>query len=209
MIIPASMYIPPIPKKTSELENDSEFITIHDVPTNLSSFTNDMQYVDQDELLSRINALPLPPDHVSQLVNDSGYITSPELQQLLERLPEPPSTTSEITEGDNLYFTDERVLSVVQGLGYKKTEMFKAVTDPLGIINITFEKEYASVPHVTAQLMSGWSFDKAPVILDLTTKGCRIRVEQRKPVTLLGIEVLLAVTTPVPNVMVSVKVTPH
>lgn len=58
----------PVPSATSDLANDSGFITAEAIPTNVSAFENDAGYVTASEL-------PPIPSKVSELENDSGYIT--------------------------------------------------------------------------------------------------------------------------------------
>ena len=80
------------PTRTSQLTNDSGFITAQDipdiptvdVPTKLSELTNDVGYITADA----IPAIPTVPTRVSQLTNDAGYITAADI----------PSSTSAIAE---------------------------------------------------------------------------------------------------------------
>ena len=61
-----------IPTKTSDLTNDSGFITEADipaVPTKTSDLTNDSGFITESDI-------PTIPTKTSQLTNDSGYITS-------------------------------------------------------------------------------------------------------------------------------------
>ena len=55
-----------VPTKTSELSNDSGFITSADVPTNTSQLSNDSGFITSADV----------PTKTSQLSNDSGFITS-------------------------------------------------------------------------------------------------------------------------------------
>ena len=76
-----------IPTATSELTNDSGFITSADVPTKTSDLTNDSGYIttadvsavglsgDYDDLTNK----PTIPTLTSQLTNDSGFITSSDI----------------------------------------------------------------------------------------------------------------------------------
>lgn len=81
-----------IPTKTSELENDSGFITSSDLPTKTSQLVNDSGFTTASDL----------PTKTSQLENDSGFITVGDLPN-----PELPS----VTEADN-----GKVLRVVNGV---------------------------------------------------------------------------------------------
>ena len=76
-----------IPTATSDLTNDSGFITNADIPTDVSAFTNDAGYItssdvsavglsgDYDDLTNK----PTIPTLTSQLTNDSGFITSSDI----------------------------------------------------------------------------------------------------------------------------------
>ena len=76
-----------IPTATSELTNDSGFITSADVPTKTSDLTNDSGYIttadvsavglsgNYDDLTNK----PTIPTLTSQLTNDSGFITSSDI----------------------------------------------------------------------------------------------------------------------------------
>ena len=81
-----------IPTKTSELQNDSGFITSSDLPTKTSQLVNDSGFTTASDL----------PTKTSQLENDSGFITASDLPN-----PELPS----VTEADN-----GKVLRVVNGV---------------------------------------------------------------------------------------------
>lgn len=78
---------PSIPTKTSDLTNDSGFITSAAVPTKTSDLTNDSgfitnqvsnlaNYYDQATINSMFNALPAVPTKTSDLTNDSGFLTT-------------------------------------------------------------------------------------------------------------------------------------
>lgn len=69
--------IPTVPTKTSDLTNDSGYITAAAIPANVSTFTNDAGYVTAAAL----------PTKTSDLTNDSGFITSAAV----------PTKTSELT----------------------------------------------------------------------------------------------------------------
>lgn len=61
-----------IPTTTSQLTNNSGFITIADVPTKVSQLQNDSNYATQSEL----------PTKTSELTNDSGFINSSEVSNI-------------------------------------------------------------------------------------------------------------------------------
>ena len=69
----------PIPTKTSDLTNDSGFITDADVPTKTSDLTNDSGFITDADI----------PTKTSELTNDSGFITSADI-------PTIPTNTSQL-----------------------------------------------------------------------------------------------------------------
>lgn len=92
----------PVPSKTSELDNDSGFITSAAIPSKVSELDNDAGYI-------TMSAIPAIPSKTSELDNDSGFITSSalpskvsELQNdtgfiTLSEVPPNPSKVSELT----------------------------------------------------------------------------------------------------------------
>ena len=68
-----------IPTKTSDLTNDSGFITDADVPTKTSDLTNDSGFITDADI----------PTKTSELTNDSGFITSADI-------PTIPTKTSQL-----------------------------------------------------------------------------------------------------------------
>ena len=80
---------PTIPTKTSELTNDSGFVTLNDfdIPAKTSDLSNDSGFI-------TINDVPVVtvPERTSDLTNDSGFITSDDLQNITV-----PTKTSDLT----------------------------------------------------------------------------------------------------------------
>ena len=72
---------PSIPTKTSELVNDSGFITDSSIPTKTSQLTNDSGFITESSI----------PTKTSQLTNDSGFITDADV----------PTKTSQLTNDSN------------------------------------------------------------------------------------------------------------
>lgn len=66
-----------IPSKTSDLTNDSGFITAEDVPTKVSELDNDSGYITETALSPYAKKTELPTK-TSQLTNDSGFIKASE-----------------------------------------------------------------------------------------------------------------------------------
>lgn len=99
-----------LPTKTSELDNDSRFITAEDlpnVPDVVSAFTNDAGYITSAVLPTKTSDLTNDsgfvtassiPTKTSDLTNDSGYITA-------QNIPSIPSKTSEL-KNDSGFITD-------------------------------------------------------------------------------------------------------
>lgn len=73
-----------VPTKTSELTNDSGYVTASAIPTKTSDLTNDSGYVTASAI----------PTETSDLTNDSGFITAADI-------PAIPSKTSDLTNDSN------------------------------------------------------------------------------------------------------------
>jgi hypothetical protein len=80
----------PVPSKTSELDNDSGFITSAAIPSKVSELDNDVGYVTAEAI----------PSKVSELDNDAGYITMSAI----------PSKTSEL-DNDSGFITASAIPS--------------------------------------------------------------------------------------------------
>lgn len=66
-----------IPAKTSDLENDSKFITEDDLPKNISELIDDVGYLtskDIEDFLTKDEVENLIPTKVSELDNDEGFL---------------------------------------------------------------------------------------------------------------------------------------
>lgn len=118
-----------VPTKTSDLENNSGFITNDDIPSNISSFNNDIgyitsipdEYVTETELTSKgystfsgsyndLTNKPTIPTKTSDLTNDSEFISSIPSEYITEAelsskgyLTSVPDTYKTKTENDALY----------------------------------------------------------------------------------------------------------
>ena len=75
--------IPTVPTQVSAFENDANYITTADVPTNVSAFTNDANYITSADV-------PTIPTNVSSFTNDAGYIT-------MDSIPEIPAVPTNIS----------------------------------------------------------------------------------------------------------------
>ena len=86
-----------VPTKTSDLDNDAEFITLNDIPSvNVPSKVSDLQNDSGFITLNDVNI----PTKVSQLQNDSGYLTSADVT-----VPTVPTNVSEFNN-DAGYLTN-------------------------------------------------------------------------------------------------------
>lgn len=88
----------------------------------------------------------------------------------------------------------------------KRIETYLGNTDTGGNYTVTYATPFAVAPDVQPQIQSGTP-SQVVRITSSTTTGFTVQVTQRSAVSLLGIEVLLAATTPVNNSSVSVLVT--
>ena len=75
--------IPTVPTQVSAFENDANYITTADVPTNVSAFTNDANYITSADV-------PAIPTNVSSFTNDAGYIT-------MDSIPEIPTIPTNVS----------------------------------------------------------------------------------------------------------------
>lgn len=136
--------------------------------------------------------------------------------------------TSAVTEGSNLYYTDTRaraavsltttgsgaasynnstgVLNVPTPSNSKRVETYLGTTDASGNYTVTYGTAFSTIPDVQPQLQAGTASQVARITASSTT-GFTVNVTNRASVTLLGIEVLLAATTPVNGASVGVLVT--
>ena len=76
-----------VPTKTSELENDSGFITVEDVPTKTSELVNDSDFSTNASVDEKIGVVTSSiPTKTSQLDNDSDFATKTELDTVNRNL---------------------------------------------------------------------------------------------------------------------------
>lgn len=103
-----------IPSKVSSFENDVGYITASAIPSNVSEFNNDAGYITSEAIPSKISAFENDvgfitasalPTNVSELENDAGYITANAL----------PTKVSEL-QNDAGYITASQVPPVPSNL---------------------------------------------------------------------------------------------
>ena len=110
--------VPPVPSNLSEYNNDVGFITASAVPSNVTAFNNDAGYI-------TANALPTK---VSELQNDTGFITASAIPSnvgaftndvgylsavswdIVQNKPAIPSTTSDLTN-DSGFITSADIIA--------------------------------------------------------------------------------------------------
>lgn len=129
-----------VPVNTSDLTNDSGFITSADLPTKTSDLTNDgsdgtSTYVEADDLAtvattgaySDLSGTPTIPTATSDLTNDSGFITSADL----------PTKTSDLTndgsDGTSTYVEANDLATVATSGSY--TDLTNTPTIPAAQVN--------------------------------------------------------------------------
>lgn len=105
---------PTIPSKTSDLTNDSGFITSNDVPTKTSDLTNDSGFITSASV----------PTKTSDLTNDSGFITNSALSDYYTKqqsdgkyalIGDIPTKTSDLTN-DSGFITNANIPSKTSDL---------------------------------------------------------------------------------------------
>ena len=139
-----------IPTKTSDLVNDSGFITEADVPTKTSDLVNDSGYVTDASLATvattgSYNDLinkPTIPTTTSQLVNNSGYITSDEV----------PTKTSDLTN-DSGFVTASDLAPVATSGDYD--DLTNKPTIPTKLSDLNNDEGFIGFTDLTDTLTSG------------------------------------------------------
>lgn len=122
--------IPDVPTKTSDITNDSGFITIEDVPkvvvpTKTSELVNDSGFVVGDSI----------PTKTSELTNDSGFITVADIPDV-----EVPTKTSELIN-DSGFATEEVVDKKIADLVDSAPEALDTLAE-LAVAIKSHEDEY-------------------------------------------------------------------
>lgn len=98
-----------IPDSTSDLINDSGFITAEDipaVPTKTSDLQNDSGFITSEDI-------PIVPTKTSELQNDSGFITAEDIPQQTEEVT--VSTSGDVTyslEANKIYHFTGQISSL-------------------------------------------------------------------------------------------------
>lgn len=139
-----------IPTATSDLTNDSGFITNADIPTDISAFTNDAGYItssdvsavglsgDYDDLTNK----PTIPTLTSQLTNDSGFITSSDI----------PTDISAFNN-DSGYLTSADVAGVALSGSYD--DLTNKPTIPENLSDLVNDEGFIGFTEVSGTLTTG------------------------------------------------------
>ena len=158
--------IPTVPTNVSAFTNDANYITSADVPaipTNVSSFTNDAGYITMDS----IPAIPTVPTNVSSFTNDANYITSADV-------PAIPTNVSSFTNDAGYITMDSipaiptvptNVSSFTNDANYITNAAIptavSAFTNDAGYLTEYTEQQVLSISNDTIYLTGG-SFAKLP-----------------------------------------------
>lgn len=151
-----------IPTKTSQLTNDSNYISSESDPvfkaspaakitdTDISSWNNKGSFSgDYNDLTNK----PTIPTAVSQLTNDSGYLTKHQDLSKYAKTEQIPTKTSQLTN-DSGFLTEHQSL----------TDYAKTTDIPTNISQLTNDSEYTTKAYVTQAIADAASGD-----IDLST----------------------------------------
>lgn len=180
---------PTIPTTTSQLTNDSGYITSSPV-TSVNSKTGAVSLSNTD-----VGAAALSHTH------SASQITVGQLSE--DRIP--PIGINKVT---NLQDALDGKANASSVSGLRKVETFLGTTNPAGNYAVTFANTYSTPPDVQPQIVGG-SFNQFIRVISVSTTGATVQVAQRNTVTLLGAEVLLGATSPISGASVTVQVTPR
>lgn len=151
--VPVSINIP-VPSRTSDVVNDSGFITVDAIPSTISSFENDVGYITATALPTKVSELENDsgyitenaiPSTVGAFENDVGYLTSVSWGEVQNKpdvalMSDIPSKVSEL-DNDEGFITAEALPSKVSELqndvGYLSAVSWDIVTDKPAIPSTT------------------------------------------------------------------------
>lgn len=133
---------PTIPTKTSDLTNDSGFITSAQIPTDVSDLTDNTSLLFSGNYNDLTNK-PTIPTNVSQLTNDAGYLTSGSFATVattgnyndLQNLPTIPTNNNQLTNGAG-YLTDVYTINGTSIVGTGNLNV-QATLDVAGLTDTT------------------------------------------------------------------------
>lgn len=140
-----------VPTKTSELTNDSGFITTTDLSSYLTITSAAATYQPIGSYLTSISGL-----NISQLTNDSGFITSSALSgyELLSN----KSTSTSLGTSDSLYPTQNAVKQYVDtGLSGKQNTLGYTPEDVANKTTTITGNESSDTKYPTVKALYDWS----------------------------------------------------
>jgi hypothetical protein len=155
---------PTIPTKTSDLTNDSGFITSSDIPAQVQSDwtesdTTDPSYIQNKPNLatvattgsySDLSNKPSIPTKTSDLTNDSGFITSSDI---------PAQVQADWTESDSSdpsYIQNKPTLATVATTG-SYADLSNKPSIPTKTSDLTNDSGFITISDVPAQVQSDWT----------------------------------------------------
>ena len=155
---------PTIPTATSDLTNDSGYITLSDVPAQVQSDwneadSNDPAYIQNKPTLATVamtgdytdlSNTPSIPTATSDLTNDSGYITLSDV---------PAQVQSDWTESDSSdpsYIANKPTLAAVATSG-DYSDLSNTPSIPTATSDLTNDSGYITLSDVPAQVQSDWT----------------------------------------------------
>lgn len=140
----------PVPSNTSDIVNDSGFITVDAIPSNISAFNNDVGYITEAAIPSNVTAFnndagyiteAAIPSQVTAFENDAGYITSAALPTKVSELENDSGFITEAAIPSNIssfnndsgYITENAIPSTVgafqNDVGYLTSVSWEEVQD--------------------------------------------------------------------------------
>ena len=178
---------PTIPTATSDLTNDSGFVTSSDVPTATSDLTNDSGFITINDVPAQVNAdwnsnsgasqilnKPTIPTATSDLTNDSGFITLSDVPaqaqadwteadttspSYIQHKPTIPTVTSDLTN-DSGFITINDVPAQVNSdwnANSGVAQILNKPTIPTATSDLTNDSGFITISDVPAQVQSDWT----------------------------------------------------
>jgi len=156
-----------IPTKTSQLTNDSGYITSDSIPTKTSQLTNDSDFVTSDDIPTKTSQLTNDsgyitsadiPTKTSQLTNDSGYITSSDVPTNTSQLTNDSNFVSDANyvHTDNNFTTQEK--DKLNGIASGAEVNVQSNWDETDTSSDSFIQNKPTIPTATSQLSNDSNF---------------------------------------------------
>lgn len=174
-------------------------LNISDTSSMLSSYIRKIDTT--NNWAFKANYLLSETDPISLHISDTNLALSPYLRKI-------DTTLKWQFIGSYLFTSDtaNMLTNYQRKAGVRRVETYLGTTDGSGNYTVTYSSSFPITPDVQPQLQAGTT-SQIVRITSSTTTGFTVNVTNRASVTLLGIEVLLAATTPVSGSSVGVLVT--